>query len=98
MRVSGMDGGLKTYFKVVVKGDDVGMATGDTFEDGDLVANEVFPALHELFVDDLAGVVFAGLNMDGFFDDGIGAAADGPAGAILVVVSVGGGERVERIY
>lgn len=77
---------------------DVGMVAGDTFEDGYLVADEVLPALHELFVDDLAGIVFAGLDVDGFLDDGVGAAADGPACAVLRVVSDEGGEEGGENY
>lgn len=84
------------YLEIVVEGYDVGVVAGDTFEDGDLVADEVLPALHELFVDDLAGIVFAGLDVDGFLDDRIGAAADGLACAVLGAVSGGGGRGGER--
>ena len=40
-------------------------------------------ALHELLVDDLAGIHFACSDMDGLLDDGIGAAAKGLACAVL---------------
>ena len=43
----------------------------------------MFSALHELLVDDLAGVVLAGLDVDGLFDDGVGAAPEGLARPVL---------------
>ena len=45
----------------------------------------VLSALHELFVDDLAGIVFSGLDVDGLLHDGVGAASEGLAGAVLGV-------------
>jgi hypothetical protein len=43
----------------------------------------MFAALHELLVDDLAGIVLAGLNVDGLLYNSIGAATQRLAGAIL---------------
>lgn len=43
----------------------------------------MFATLHEFLVDDLAGIVFASFDMDGLFNDGIGSASQGLAGAIL---------------
>ena len=45
----------------------------------------MLPPLHELLVDDLAGIVLAGLDVDGLFDDGVGTGAEGFAGAVLWV-------------
>ena len=49
----------------------------------------MFSPLHELLVDDLAGIVLAGLDVHGLLDDGIGAAAQGLACAILDVGTEG---------
>lgn len=49
---------------------DVWMTRADFFKDGDLVADHVLPAGHQLLVDHFAGIVFASLDVDGFFDDG----------------------------
>ena len=43
----------------------------------DAGTHHVLPALHELLVDDLAGKVLAGLDVDSLFDDSIGAASEG---------------------
>lgn len=46
-------------------------------------SNHVLTALHKLLVDDLAGIVLAGLDVDGLLYDGIGAASKRLACAIL---------------
>lgn len=43
----------------------------------------MLPPLHELLVDDFAGIIFARLDVHGLFDDGVRAAAKGLARAIL---------------
>lgn len=45
--------------------------------------HHVLSALHEFLVDDLAGIVLAGLDVDSLFDDGVGAGAKSLAGAVL---------------
>lgn len=45
--------------------------------------NHVFPTLHKLLIDDLARIVFSGLDMDGLLDDGICSAAQCLACAVL---------------
>ena len=45
--------------------------------------HHVFPPLHELLVDDFAGKVLAGLDVDGLLDDGIRSAAERLARAVL---------------
>jgi hypothetical protein len=79
--------GVQTHLEVVVEGDDVRVPAGDLLEDGDLVADHVFPALHELLVDDLARIVLVRLDVDGLFDDRVRAAAERLAGAILYAIS-----------
>jgi len=37
--------------------------------------DHVFPTLHQFLVDDLAGIVLAGVDVYGFLDNGVGAAA-----------------------
>jgi hypothetical protein len=44
----------------------------------------MLPPLHELLVDDLAGIVLAGLDVDGLLHDGIRSATKRLACAILV--------------
>jgi hypothetical protein len=48
-----------------------------------LDTHHVFPTLHELLVNDLASIVFAGLDMYGLLDDGICAASKRASCAIL---------------
>lgn len=43
----------------------------------------MFPALHELFIDDFAGIVLAGLDMNRLLHDCIRAATKGTSGAVL---------------
>lgn len=45
--------------------------------------HHVFSPLHEFLVDNLTGIVFAGLDMNGLFDDSIGSAAECLSSAIL---------------
>jgi hypothetical protein len=58
-----------------MEGDNILVALRDLLQNSDLVADHVLPTLHELLVDDLAGIVVVRANMHGFFDDGIGTAA-----------------------
>lgn len=69
--------------KVVVKRHDIAMALGDFLEDGNLVADHMLSALHELLVDNLAGIVLSSLDVHGFLDNGIGALAECAACAVL---------------
>ena len=39
--------------------------------------------LHELLVNDFAGIIFASGDMNGLFDDGVGSAAEGLARPVL---------------
>ena len=43
----------------------------------------MFPSLHKLLVDNLAGIILARLNMNGLFHDRIRPAAEGLACAVL---------------
>ncbi len=45
--------------------------------------DHVFTALHEFLVDNFAGIVLACLDVDCFFDDGIGSAAESSASSVL---------------
>lgn len=56
----------------------------------------VLPTLHELLVDHLAGIVLAGLDMDGLLYDRIRSAAEGLPCAILCELSHRGVERGQR--
>ena len=50
---------------------------------GGYETHHVLAALHELLVDDLAGIVLAGLDVDGLLDDGVRAAPKGFACPVL---------------
>ena len=43
----------------------------------------MFSALHELLVDNFAGIVGSGLDVNGLLDDGVRAATQGLSGPIL---------------
>lgn len=43
----------------------------------------MLPSFHEFFINDLASVVFASFDMNGFLDDSVRAAAQGLTGAVL---------------
>jgi hypothetical protein len=43
----------------------------------------VLATLHELLVDDFAGIVFASGDVNGLLDDGVGSAAEGLARPVL---------------
>ena len=43
----------------------------------------MFSALHELLVDNLAGIIGSGLDVDGLLDDGVRAATQSLSGPIL---------------
>lgn len=45
------------------------MAHGDSLQHGDLVAHHVLTASHETLVDNLRGIVAAGIDMYTLFDD-----------------------------
>jgi hypothetical protein len=47
--------------------------------------NHIFPPFHELLVDNLASIVFSCLDMNRFLYDGVCAATEGFACAILIV-------------
>ena len=55
---------------------------------GHHIAHHVLSAFHELFIDDLAGIVFAGLDMDGFLHNSIRPAAEGLTSAILLEAAI----------
>lgn len=55
----------------------------------------MFPALHELLVDDFASIVLAGLDVDGFLDNGVGSTAESPAGSVLSEIGKLKGEQKE---
>jgi hypothetical protein len=48
-------------------------------------ANHMFPSLHKLLVDNLAGIILARLNMNGLFHDRIRPAAESLARAVLPI-------------
>jgi hypothetical protein len=48
-----------------------------------MVKYHMFSALHKLLVDDLAGIVFPGLDVNSLFHDGISTAAQSFTGTIL---------------
>jgi hypothetical protein len=47
--------------------------------------HHIFASLHELLVDDLAGIVLASLDVDRLFDDGVRSAAQSLACAVLTI-------------
>lgn len=68
--------------EIVDQGDDGSMALRDALESSDFVTDHVLASLHELFRDDLAGVVLTRFDVDGFLDDGIGALSEGATGLV----------------
>ena len=48
----------------------------------------VLPTLHEFLIDDLASIVLASLDVNGFLDDGVGSATQGLAGTILDIKGI----------
>lgn len=61
------------------------MSLGDLLEDGDFVSDHVLATLHQLLVDDFAGIVLACGDVDGFLDDCVRAAAQCAASAVLLL-------------
>jgi hypothetical protein len=66
-----------------VKRDDVLVRLGDLLEHGDLVADHVLAALHELLVDDFACVVLVRPNVHGLLHDRVRATPEGLARPVL---------------
>lgn len=43
----------------------------------------VLPSFHELLIDNLAGIVFAGTNVNGLFDYGVRPTSESPSSTVL---------------
>lgn len=55
------------------------MANRHSFQDGDLVPDHMLSTCHEALVNHLSSIVSAGIDVDAFFDDGVGASSEGLA-------------------